>query len=373
MRPLHVVHVINSLDRGGAETNLARLCAATSTSGVSNLVLTLRSGGALQSEVERHGQVIALRQVADVARLHRALRSGDSPDLVVGWMYIGCVAATLLAPRTTPLVWSLRHVPEDLQDESRSTRIALRLMRRACAPNSHRRPALVITNSAAATGAHRALGLSGEYRVIANGVDTQRFDADRVRGDELRRELGVKCGDLLLLQVGRAHPHKGQQVLLDAAAVLLARHQRMHLAMVGRGVEAIRHPLFDVPELARRVHRLEDRSDLVPLYSAADLLINPSLTESFPTAVIEAMSCGLPCVVTDTGASRDIVGDTGRCVRPGSNEALVEAVESLVGSAETPRDSFGVHARRRAIEQFSLTRMVDEFVGAYRDAVADAP
>jgi glycosyltransferase involved in cell wall biosynthesis len=371
-RDLRIVHVINSLDRGGAETNLARLCAATAPCGVTNLVLTLRSGGVLHSEVELHSRVVALRDIAAAVRLLRALRSADAPHLVVGWMYVGCVVATLLAPRSMPVVWSLRHVPEDLRDESRSTRIALRLLRRACAPHSRRRPAMLIANSAAAREAHQALGLAGVYRVIENGVDAARFSADRVRGAELRRELGIRGDDVLLLQVGRAHPHKGQQVLLDAAAVLLARHERVSLLMVGRGTETIRHPLFEIPEFARRVHRLGDRADLVPMYSAADLLINPSVSESFPTAVVEAMSCGLPCVVTDTGASRDIVGDTGRCVVPGSKEALLDAVEPLIGAAPGVREALGERARQRVLERFSLPQMAGAFIAAYRDA-ANAP
>jgi len=366
---LHVVHVINSLDRGGAETNLARLCEATARCGVSNLVVTLRDRGALRSDVERHSRVVGIGAAAKLVRL-QAAPNIELPQLMVGWMYLGCVAASWLAPRQMPVIWSLRHVPDVLSRESRATRIALSLLRGMSAQVSRRRPALVITNSTAAQDAHRRLGLEGSYEVIQNGVDTERFNSDRDRGDALRRELGIGRDAMLLLQVGRVHPHKGQNILLDAATPLLKQYPSLHLLLVGRGTESIRHPLLDTPAFAGRVHRIGDQADLVPAYSAADALINPSTTDSFPTAVIEAMSCTLPCIVTDTGACRAIVGETGDCIVPGSADALRAAIEALLDEPHDSRRERGQKARRRVIERFSLAQMAGRFVAAYRTVVA---
>lgn len=366
---LHLVHVINSLDRGGAETNLARLCEATARHGVSNVVLTLRGHGALRAEVERHSRVMTLGAVADIARLP-ALRDLESTQLMVGWMYLGCVAASWLAPRRMPVIWSLRHVPDVLARESRATRIALALLARMGGEHSRRRPQMVLTNSSQAEQAHRHLGITGAYRVIENGVDAERFKNDRERGAALRRELGIGADDILLLHVGRAHPHKGQHVLLDAAAQLLSQHRSLQLLFVGRGTDSMQHALFATPALARRVHGVGDCADLVPAYSAADALINPSTTDSFPTAVIEAMSCALPCVVTDTGACRDIVGDTGTCVVPGSAEALRTAIDGLLAQSVQTRQELGTRARQRVIERYSLEQMADRFMAAYRAVVA---
>jgi glycosyltransferase involved in cell wall biosynthesis len=366
---LHVVHVINSLDRGGAETNLARLCDATARCGVSNVVVTLRGHGALRAEVERHSRVVGIGAALELVRL-RAGRNFDAPQLIVGWMYLGCVAASWLAPRQTPVIWSLRHVPDVLARESRATRIALLLLRRMSGERSRRRPALVITNSAAAHEAHLRLGLTGSYRVIQNGVDTERFQIDRSRGNALRGELGIGRDATLLLQVGRVHLHKGQHILLDAAVPLLTQHPTVHLLLVGHGTESIRHPLLDTPALACRVHRIGDQADLVPAYSAADALVNPSTTDSFPTAVIEAMSCTLPCIVTDTGASRAIVGENGICIAAGSADALRKAVEALLDESRDAWRERGEQGRRRVIERFSLAQMASGFVAAYRTAVA---
>jgi len=106
----------------------------------------------------------------------------------------------------------------------------------------------------------------------------------------------------------------------------------------------------------------------VSCYSAADLLVNPSLTESFPTTVVEAMSCGLPCVVTDTGASREIVGAVGGVVAAANAASLLVGIDEMLRLPADARRCMGVAARQRVVECFSLARMAAEFVGAYRSA-----
>jgi glycosyltransferase involved in cell wall biosynthesis len=371
MRDVRVVHVINSLERGGAESNLARLCAATSRCGVANAVVTLKKGGALCDAVARDARVVPLSSFADAMRLMRG-SSDEPPDLVVGWMYIGCVVASTLTPRSTPVIWSIRHVPSELAQESAATRMSLALLRRYCGSSSRRRPRLVITNSAAARDSHQALGLTGDYRVIGNGVDVDRFSPNRALGLAVRREIGVAETEVMLLQVGRYHPHKGQQLLLDAAVELLRRRRSVRLVMVGNGVESIRHRIFDDSELSGRVRRLPGRDDLVPIYRAADLLINPSFTESFPTAVIEAMSCAVPCIVTDTGDSREIVGDTGEVVEPGSIEALQRGIERFLARSAEDRQRLGAAARARVLDRYTMPQMSAAFVDAYRSVARQA-
>jgi glycosyltransferase involved in cell wall biosynthesis len=371
MRDLRVLHVINSLDRGGAESNLARLCAATARCGVANVVMTLKRGGVLRDTVARHSRVVPLSSFIDTLRLVRGWDDGP-PDLVVGWMYVGCAFASTVTPRATPVIWSIRHVPSELARESRTTRLSLELLRRYCVPSSRRKPRLVITNSAAARDAHEALGLVGDYRVIGNGVDVDRFSPDRASGLAFRREIGVDDTEIVLLQVGRYHHHKGQELLLDVAVNLMRRRPSLRLVMVGSGVEAIRHRIFDDRELSGRVHRLTDRDDLVPIYRAADLLINPSLTESFPTAVIEAMSCAVPCVVTDAGASREIVGETGEVVAPGSVDALQDGIERFLARSADAIQRCGAAARQRVLDRYAMPRMSTAFVDAYRSVARRA-
>ena len=369
MRDTRVLHIINSLDRGGAESNLARLCAEGAACGVANTVLTLQRGGALRESVAQHARVVAVTNVFDMRRA-LSRRSSAAPDLVVGWMYAGSVAASAVASRRLPVVWCLRHVPSDVASESRTTRASLRCMRRWCGPASRRRPSLVVVNSPAGQAAHESLGLHARYQVIANGVDVDRFAPDAQRRRSARRALELGDDDVALLHVARAHPHKGHRFLLDAAMRVMHSAPTAKLVLVGAGVDSLEHPIFAVA--ANRVRRFGDRDDLETFYAAADALVSPSLTESFPTVVIEAMSCGVPCVVTDVGASAEIVGDSGVVIEPGSVDALECALARMVAATGAAREELGRAARRRVIEHYTLAQMAAAFAGAYRSLLAEA-
>lgn len=125
---------------------------------------------------------------------------------------------------------------------------------------------------------------------IANGVDVRLFrPAEAERRQALRRELGVREGQPLLLFAGRFVEKKGLLLLRQLAG----RLSDALWLFAGAG------PLD--PELWRaanvRVLRGRDQAGLAPLYQAADLLVLPSYGEGFPLVVQEAMACGTPALV----------------------------------------------------------------------------
>jgi glycosyltransferase involved in cell wall biosynthesis len=98
-------------------------------------------------------------------------------------------------------------------------------------------------------------------------------------------------------------------------------------------------------------------SDMPAVYSALDLLVSSSFSEGFPNVIGEAMACGVPCVVTDTGDSALIVGETGCVVEPRNPSALAGAIISLMEKDPQER---GRRARARILENFSVERMTAE-------------
>jgi glycosyltransferase involved in cell wall biosynthesis len=342
---MRVLYVINSLGRGGAELNLVRLAARVREASVDAEIIPLRGG---------HPDVLAEARVRGVpvrtgalASLLGAVASRTRPDVVEGWQYAGALAATLFRARGVPVRWNFRHVPLDLREESASTRAALRALRHAP------RPACIVVNSAAAVAAHRALGIDGEYRVIANGVDTERFVADAEAGVALRTSLGIPSSAFLLAHVARFHPHKGHAVLLAALAALPANGADVRLLCVGDGVSAVDTLAQRLGADRRRVYVADAMADLRPVYSAADVVVSPSLTESFPTVVAEAMSCARPCIATDVGDSAVLVHDCGRVVPAGSVEALRDAICDVAGGSAATRAEAGRRARARIVNHFS--------------------
>jgi glycosyltransferase involved in cell wall biosynthesis len=112
-------------------------------------------------------------------------------------------------------------------------------------------------------------------------------------------------------------------------------------------------------------------SEVPAIMNALDLHVLPSLSESLPVAVMEAMACGTPCVVTDVGDARYIVGETGWVARRQDSAALADAIEDAVvdyrGGAFTERAEA---CRLRVIREFSIARMGTEYAAIWMNAAA---
>ncbi|MGY1673354.1 glycosyltransferase family 4 protein [Geodermatophilus sp. SYSU D00710] len=146
---------------------------------------------------------------------------------------------------------------------------------------------------------------------------------------EVRAGLGLTEGRPLVLAVGRLHPQKGYDVLLDAAATWAARPDPPLVAVAGDGpLEA---------ELAARIRDqrlpvtlLGRRDDVADLLAAADLVVLPSRWEARSLTAQEALRAGTPLVATRTGGLPGLLGDGALLVPPGDAAALAEAVDGLL-------------------------------------------
>jgi glycosyltransferase involved in cell wall biosynthesis len=99
------------------------------------------------------------------------------------------------------------------------------------------------------------------------------------------------------------------------------------------------------------------RSDMRDVYNALDIHVSSSRSEGFPNVVGEAMSCAVPCVVTDAGDSALIVGDTGFVSSSGNAQALAT---SLISCVESDRNKLGMKARCRIEEKWSVRQLAEE-------------
>jgi len=120
--------------------------------------------------------------------------------------------------------------------------------------------------------------------------------------------------------------------------------------------------------LQRVLYLLGPRRDLPRLTAALDISCLSSWSESFPNVVVEAMACGVPCVVTDAGDARFIVGDTGRVVPSCDPLALAEAMGALIAIEAVERAALGQKARERVLAQFTLQKTVSAYEDIYDES-----
>jgi D-inositol-3-phosphate glycosyltransferase len=176
--------------------------------------------------------------------------------------------------------------------------------------------------------------------VVPPGVDLDLFSPGEQRA--ARASVGLPDDAKVLLFVGRIQPLKGPEVLVQAAAELLARHpdwagELVVAVLGGPSGSGLAHPEA-LAELASRLGVTPQvrfvppvpRTELAQWYRAADLVAVPSYSESFGLVAVEAQACGTPVVAADVGGLPTAVGDAGLLV-PGHDPATwADALEGLI-------------------------------------------
>jgi glycosyltransferase involved in cell wall biosynthesis len=204
------------------------------------------------------------------------------------------------------------------------------------------------------------LGVSPERIVfIPNGVDTALYHAVAAsQRAELRGRLGLPDGPLALF-VGRLHPVKLLSVLLYAWERVAERCGDAHLLLVGDGPQrAELEQQVATAGLGDRVTFLGAVADPVLYYQTANVFVLPSASEGLSNAMLEAMACGLPVVVTAVSGAADVVrdGKNGKLVPPNKPNALAEILIELIEDVEQ-RLELGDQARRTVARHYSMEAM----------------
>ncbi len=371
-RRLRILHLITTLETGGAQTMLWNLVSHMNAAAFENRVVSMTALGAVGERLRDHGvtvDVLGMRRglpdVRGLLPLRRIVRE-FRPDGLQTWLYHADLLGTMLS-RTMgirPLIWNIRCATMDLSRYGLSSRLTLRFLARLS-----RRPEAVIVNSRAGLVLHESLGFNPRrWALIPNGFDVKRFSPDDSARARLRSELGLREESLLIGLIARYDAMKGHDAFLAAAADV-ARQAGVHFVLAGGGVDMQNQVLKELiakSGIQSRVFLLGERRDVPALLAGLDVVCSASIGEGFPNAVGEAMACGIPCVVTDTGDSAWLLGEhAGKVVPVSDSGALSKALSEMIAVGRDARAAMGAAGRRRIVENFTLDSAVSHYEDLY--------
>ena len=212
-------------------------------------------------------------------------------------------------------------------------------------------------------------------RVIANGVDLSAF-APRPAG-AAKAALGLPADQPVVLGVGtglRANPYKDYPTLEAALQALGSDPAVPPTQVVLLGDE---HPELRFGAVTVRfVAGVSGDAATSRYYDAADVLVHPARSDTFPTTVLEALASGVPVVASAVGGIPEQVGTGagagGQLVPPGDPAALARHLADLLGD-QVRRGALGAQARVRAEERFDVRRQHAAYLAWAAEIVADAP
>ena len=365
---MKIALLIRALERGGAERQLVSLAEGLANRGHHVHVLSFHADGALMPDLletgvdvrtaDKHGR---WDMAGFFLRIVRALRN-IQPDVLYSSMPAANIISSLVGRLSgrPGIVWRVASSEMDLARYHWFSALSYRVEARFASV-----PRVVIANSFAGREAIVKRGFAPErVKVVWNGIRSDVFVPNAGLGAVLQRQWGLDAGKWTIGQVARSDPKKGYEDFLDAAKMLCQRRSDVQFLCVGVDSSDYAVRLRDRAArngIAARVTWRGLVADMVPFYNGMVIkTLSSRFGEGCPNAVGEAMSCGVPCVVTDVGDSGVMVGRTGKVVPPGSPDQLAGAWSQLLDELAADRTKIQTDTRERIIEKFSVERYVEE-------------
>lgn len=364
-----VILLIDSLLSGGAQRQMIVLANELHRRSYSVTLVTYYPGDQLSEHLDPGIRRFYLPRrfkfdVVFLLRLSRWLRQ-QRPDCLISYLttpnFWGRVAGRLA--RVPKVITSQRNVSID-------ERRGHVLMERVLSHLSDR----IIVNAHEIKRKMLDLGIEGaDIHVIYNGVDCNVFCPQaEAKIADLRERLRIAQDEFFVLVPGRISQQKNQTLLVDAVLALGTGLAPIRVAFVGNEFDqAILRTMRRRIAVAGRDGQflfLGQRHDMSLLYSAADVVVLPSLWEGFPNVVAEAMACGTPVIASDVSDNALIIdhGRTGYVFERDDEDALVRALTAIHDLSARER----IEMSRRAIAQIASLCSLKTFGDKYEAVIA---
>jgi glycosyltransferase involved in cell wall biosynthesis len=371
---MHVMHVIDSLHGGGAETSLLEVVPGLLARGVQTSIVTLRpDDGGLEDRLKGLGITpVRLRQPGPLGltlELQSLIRS-KRPHLVHTTLLFSNLVGRIAARTTrTPVVTTLAN--QDYGPEHRANSLhgawgvrgvhAAELITSPLTTRFH-----AISAEVATVMSRRLLIPKHRIQVVYRGRDPAVLGIPTLqRRLRMRAALGVDADAPVVLSAGRLDRQKNIDTTIDAFRALLKRIPEAVLLVAGRPGNASA-AVRAKAEGCSAVRILGHRTDVPDLMCAADVLSFPSKWEGLGGTLIEAMALRLAIVASDIPPLREVTGEVGwPLVRSSDTQALMESLISVLeGGAVNERKKDAAQQRFRTL--FTAEAASDGMAKLYR-------
>ena len=280
------------------------------------------------------------------------------PHVVIGYMKIANLVALAIGKLSgAKVVWAVRDSNTDMARYDWLSRVAFRL---ECL--LARWTDLVIFNSQAGLKHYGARGFPKKSSiVIPNGIDVDRCKPDPEARRRVRLKWQLMDVQPLIGMVARMDAMKDHQTFLRAAARLAQQRDDVRFACIGDGTPEVRASLIEMSKhlnLYEKVIWEAGNENIGDVYCALDVMsLSSAYGEGFPNVIGEAMACGVPCVVTDVGDARQVVGSTGGVVPPSSAAEMAKKWNDMLDALPQRRSAMARACRQRIVESFSSKKL----------------
>lgn len=367
---MKIVHIITGLNDGGAEAVLYRLCYYDREN--EHICISLMDEGKYGQLLNKNGvKVYCLNfssnriSLLGLRRLFKILRK-SKPDVVQTWMYhadfLGGVIARIAGIKN--VIWGVHHTNLTRGE----TKFSTILIARINVVLSKFIPRKIIYCAQKARQVQESIGYNREIGVVVNnGYNLNDFYPNLDIRFKFRQELSLDDSVTIVGHVGRYSPYKDYPNLISSFGLLSKENKTTKFVLVGTGLDETNIELCKLVESANlkdKVIMLGRREDINYIMNGIDLFVLSSSTEAFPNVLNEAMACSTPCITTDVGDARHIIGEAGWVVKSRDSVGLAKAMSIAIYEKD---NLFQVWMNRKSecrnhiVNNFSIEKMISSY------------
>ena len=364
---VRILHLIDHLGHGGAQVSVKNIAENIDDKKFETFICALRTNPV---PVQIKSRVISLkygkydpRSILTIIKLCKEYKI-DILHAHLQKSIIGCLLVSYF--RRIPVIIHERGAIFRKGIIFRIYRLLLRVL--------HHRAAVIIANSqATACELIRRTGIrKDEIEVIYNAVDFAGFDPDKILRNKAREKLGILQTDIVIGFVGRLHPIKGVDLLIEAFALLLQQSRSYILLLAGDGperksLEALARRLG----VGERVKFLGMCNNVPEVMAAFDVGTVPSRQEPFGRVAVELMRMKVPIVCSGVDGLAELVTDgvTGLITKENTPEEIADAVQCLANDKKLQRQL--IDNAYNFSEQFNVGEHVKKIEKIYSGVLSD--
>lgn len=354
-RQPHLVHFITSLEMGGAQAVLYDV--VKNLSSFSHTVIYFH-GGPYEEKFRQAGisihrvrGLISCYDPLAITRLYTLIQQLN-PDCLhtVLWAanWMGRIVGKMLG---IPCVTALHN--------NKSLNGAVRAILDQLAPDAH-------TTIAVSDEVKRSFD-ANKIVVILNGVNQDAIHHQVCMLRKTRNDVGFTDDHFIVGSVGRLHPVKRYDLLIESVAHLYKKYSHIRLLIIGSGSEEKKlRDLIAFHNLNHVAKLVADQA--LGYYPLFDCFVQPSAQEGISMALLEAMSCGLPCVVTNASKSHPVIKDGQEgVVVMGEGALLSQGIELLMTNPKRAQQ-MGARAAQTIADKFDNKRMIAAYGAVFLSA-----
>ena len=371
---MKITHIINSLKKGGAEGNLYRLCKTLKKKYKNKIditIITLIDNGFYEEYLEKLGIKVYSIKINEKKNFFKFITyifklrkfiTNYNPDVIQSWMYHSNFI-TLFLPKIfyEKIFWNIRHTQLNLKISKKFT-IFLSLI---CGFFSRFIPKKIIYCSEASISFHENFHKYSKNKsvLIDNGYSFKNYYYSLFLRKKFRKKYKINKKHFLIGFAGRYSKQKNIPSLIMAFSNIVKKYDDVYLYMVGKNINYNNKELVEFVlnlKITDRVFFLKEKKNLLKFYNGLDMLILPSIDESFPNVVAEAMLCKIPVLSSDVGCAKKIINSCGFIMSKNDPSSIYKNIIKCLNIYKNKKKfwtSLKKNSRLRIVNNYSLNKM----------------